>query len=199
MKPTFHSKTNKQKSYDDLNQIQHCGDEGYSLVNHYLLKHIPKPFPVGLGCEGFWWPTHKECFLRSLIRWANYLQGIQHVSCTTTYHIHNEYIQVLPFLTFAGYLCLWDGTEGQCALSIYVHFSIQYSDIIHLVLVTIIWDISRTLAGLSLYTLYGYILSTNENSVTIYSPWCCSKPVCLSFFCRTQKYILKNVVICDNW
>jgi len=92
MKPTFHRKTNKQKSYDDLNQIQHCGDEGYSLVNHYLLKHIPKPFPVGLGCEGFWWPTHKECFLRSLIRWANYLQGIQHVSCTTTYHIHNKYI-----------------------------------------------------------------------------------------------------------
>lgn len=94
MKPTQYRKTNKQKSYDDLFWAirkclmkLRCG-ECYCLVNHYMLKDIFKPFPVGLRCEGFWWPTCKVCFLRKLFPQADYLQRIQHKQalCTITCH-----------------------------------------------------------------------------------------------------------------
>ncbi len=156
MKPTQHRQTNKQKSYDDLFwAIRKCliklkCGEWYSLIKHYILKDISKPFPVGLRCEGFWWPTCKVCFQRNLFPRANYLQRIQHkhALCTITCHTHNSYFCILSLLTLVGYFCRWDGTEGQCALGIYIHFSIQYTDIIHLVLVT---KTSRMLAVWSRY------------------------------------------------
>ncbi len=153
MKPTQHRKTNEQKTYNDL---------FWAIRKMIWMIWFSQSLHVKGYFQTFSWGSavwrilvaHMQSMFSEEFISTGKLSAIE--SSTSMHCVHDmSYSQfifcILSLLTLVGYFCCWDGTEGQCALGIYIDFSIQYADIIHLVLLTEIWDTSRMLAICSLY------------------------------------------------